>query len=69
MKFGQFEIDVFVEQRFKLDGGMMFGIVPKVLWNKLIPADDKNFIPMTTTLYVLIAHGKNMIYDTGLADN
>ena len=69
MKFGQFEIDVFVEQRFKLDGGMMFGIVPKVLWNKLIPADDKNFIPMTTNLYVLKAYGKNMIFDIGLGDN
>lgn len=69
MKFGQFEIDVFVEQRFKLDGGMMFGIVPKVLWQKLIPADDNNFIPMTTNLYVLKADGKKIIFDIGLGDN
>ncbi|TAG62917.1 MAG: MBL fold metallo-hydrolase, partial [Runella slithyformis] len=27
---------------FKLDGGAMFGVVPKVLWQKLIPADENN---------------------------
>jgi len=68
MKFGKFEIDVFVEQRFRLDGGMMFGIVPKVIWNKLTPADDKNFIPFHTNLYVLKANGKTIIFDIGLGD-
>jgi len=68
MKFGKFEINAFVEQKFRLDGGMMFGVVPKVIWNKLIPADENNFIPMTCNLYVLKAHGKNMIFDIGLGD-
>ncbi len=68
MKFGKFEINAFVEQKFRLDGGMMFGIVPKVIWNKLTPADDKNFISMTCNLYVLKAHGKIMIFDIGLGD-
>ena len=30
---------------FKLDGGAMFGVVPKVLWSKTNPADDKNLCP------------------------
>ena len=29
---------------FKLDGGAMFGVVPKTIWNKTNPADDKNLI-------------------------
>jgi hypothetical protein len=29
---------------FKLDGGAMFGVVPKVIWNKLYPADSNNLI-------------------------
>ena len=29
---------------FKLDGGAMFGVVPKVLWNKVYPADENNLI-------------------------
>jgi len=46
----------------------MFGVVPKVMWNKLIASDEYNMIPMVTNLFVLRAHGKNMIFDIGLGD-
>jgi glyoxylase-like metal-dependent hydrolase (beta-lactamase superfamily II) len=68
MKIGRFEIHSFVEQHFRLDGGMMFGVVPKVLWRKLIEADEDNLIPMTTNLFVLKANGKNHMFDAGLGD-
>ncbi|MEA2031030.1 MAG: MBL fold metallo-hydrolase [candidate division Zixibacteria bacterium] len=68
MKLGEFEIDSFVEYEFKLDGGGMFGVVPKKIWNRLIPADENNLIPMVTRLFVLRAHGKVMIFDIGLGD-
>lgn len=69
MKLGQFEIRTFVEQRFKLDGGSMFGVIPKTMWEKLWPSDEHNLIPMVTNLFVLKAHGKNMIFDLGLGDS
>ncbi|MBK7142675.1 MAG: MBL fold metallo-hydrolase [bacterium] len=68
MKFGQFEIQTFVESRFRLDGGLMFGVVPKSMWNKLLPADDNNLVPMHCNLFVLTAHGKRMVFDVGLGD-
>ncbi len=68
MKFGRFEIHTFVEQKFRLDGGTMFGVIPKSMWQKLLPADDNNLIPMFTNLFVLKAHGKTMIFDSGLGD-
>jgi glyoxylase-like metal-dependent hydrolase (beta-lactamase superfamily II) len=68
MKFGQFEIRTFIEQHFKLDGGSMFGVIPKMMWGKLWPSDEHNLIPMVTNLFVLKAHGKNMIFDIGLGD-
>ena len=68
MTFGQFEINSFVEQNFRLDGGSMFGVIPKSLWQRLIPADDRNLIPMVTNLFVLKAHGKSMLFDAGLGD-
>ena len=68
MKFGEFEIHSFVEQDFRLDGGSMFGVIPKSLWGKMIPADENNLIPMKTNIFVLKAHGKNMIFDAGLGD-
>lgn len=68
MKFGQFEIRTFVESAFRLDGGTMFGVIPKTMWQRLLPADENNLIPMVVNLFVLSAHGKNMIFDLGLGD-
>ena len=68
MKFGSFEIIPFVEQRFKLDGGAMFGVIPKKIWGKLLPADENNLISMQANLFLLKADGKNILFDTGLGD-
>lgn len=68
MKVGLFEIYTFVEQKFRLDGGSMFGVVPKTIWQNLIPADENNLIPMVTNLFILKAHGKNYLFDAGLGD-
>ena len=69
MKFGDFEIETFVEQRFKLDGGSMFGIVPRSIWQKLVTPDENNLIDFVSNVFVLKAHGKNFIFDCGLGDN
>lgn len=68
MKFGQFEIRTFVEQHFRLDGGLMFGVIPKLMWNKMITSDENNLIPMVTNLFVLKAYGKTVLFETGLGD-
>jgi len=69
MTFGDFEITPFVERRFRLDGGSMFGVIPKTLWQRQIPADDNNLIPMQTNLFVLRAHDRVMLFDAGLGDS
>lgn len=68
MKFGSFEIYPFVEQRFRLDGGSMFGVVPRKIWGRLLPPDENNLISMQTNLFLLKANGKNILFDTGLGD-
>ena len=53
---------------FKLDGGAMFGVVPKTLWEKTNPADNNNRIKMATRS-LLIEHEKKLILiDTGLGN-
>jgi len=42
MKLGRFDIDVASDGTFRLDAGTMFGLVPKVLWQRLIEVDEKN---------------------------
>jgi glyoxylase-like metal-dependent hydrolase (beta-lactamase superfamily II) len=68
MKFGSFEIIPFVERRFRLDGGSMFGIVPKIIWSRLIDCDEDNRVPMQTNLFVLKANNNNILFDTGFGD-
>ena len=54
--------------RFKLDGGAMFGIIPKPLWSKVHPADEQNRIELALRL-ILIKDGKrNILIDTGIGD-
>ncbi len=53
---------------FKLDGGAMFGVVPKVLWNKTNPADENNMIDMAARC-LLIEDGERLILiDTGMGN-
>lgn len=53
---------------FKLDGGAMFGVVPKTLWNRTNPADEDNLIDIAARC-LLIEDGKKLILiDTGMGD-
>lgn len=53
---------------FKLDGGAMFGVVPKVIWNKMIPADANNLCNWSMRC-MLIAEGDRLILiDNGIGD-
>jgi len=55
-------------QKFKLDGGAMFGVVPKTIWNKTNPADANNLIEMAARC-LLIEDGKKLILiDTGMGE-
>ncbi len=53
---------------FKLDGGAMFGVVPKSIWSKMIAADDQNLCSWTMRSLLLDYDGKVVLIDTGLGD-
>lgn len=51
---------------FKLDGGAMFGVVPKVLWQKLIPADENNLCSWNMRCLLIEEGNRLMLIDTGM---
>ncbi|ANI89477.1 MBL fold metallo-hydrolase [Arachidicoccus ginsenosidimutans] len=53
---------------FKLDGGAMFGVVPKTLWNKLLPADDNNLCTLAMRLLLIEDEGRLILIDTGIGN-
>ncbi len=51
--------------RFKLDGGAMFGVVPKSMWNKLNPADENNLCSWALRCLLVIDGNRKILIDTG----
>ncbi len=68
MKIGNYTIKSVLTGSFALDGGAMFGTVPKVLWNKTNPADDKNRIAMEARCLLLISEKRKILVDVGLGE-
>ncbi|MBC8369776.1 MAG: MBL fold metallo-hydrolase [Planctomycetes bacterium] len=65
-QLGKFKIRALRDAAFALDGGAMFGVVPRTLWQKLTPVFDDNTIPCATNPF-LIEDGTNVIVvETGL---
>jgi glyoxylase-like metal-dependent hydrolase (beta-lactamase superfamily II) len=65
LKIGEYEVHPIPTGIFGLDGGAMFGTVPKVLWEKAIPADEKNRIPMEARALLLKSPKRNILIDCG----
>jgi glyoxylase-like metal-dependent hydrolase (beta-lactamase superfamily II) len=57
-----------INGHFKLDGGAMFGVVPKALWNKTNPADENNMIDMVTRCMLIIDGERKILVDAGFGD-
>ncbi len=53
---------------FKLDGGAMFGVVPKSLWNKLNPADENNLCTWALRCLLIDEGDRRILIDTGMGD-
>jgi len=53
---------------FKLDGGAMFGVVPKVIWNKLCPSDSQNHINMAMRSLLIEDGNRLILIDTGIGN-
>ena len=65
---GDFELISLSDGFLWLDGGAMFGVVPRPLWEKRLPADDSNRIPLGMRPLVVRNGSKTMIIDAGAGD-
>jgi glyoxylase-like metal-dependent hydrolase (beta-lactamase superfamily II) len=53
---------------FKVDGGAMFGVIPKALWSRVYPSDENNLIVLTLRSLVVETDGHIILVDTGWGD-
>jgi glyoxylase-like metal-dependent hydrolase (beta-lactamase superfamily II) len=62
---GDFELTVVNDGKYYLDGGAMFGVVPKPMWEKVLPADEQNRIHMAMNSLVIRTGSDTILVDTG----
>ncbi len=53
---------------FKLDGGAMFGVVPKVIWQKIYPADENNLCNWAMRSLLIVDGDRKILIDNGIGD-
>jgi len=68
MRLGDFELTTLSDDTFALDGGQMFGIVPKPLWEKKLPADSRNRVRLALRCLLVRTSRYNVLIETGLGD-
>jgi hypothetical protein len=68
MRFGPFDITVCNHGFFRLDGGAMFGTVPKAIWSKLSPPDDENRILLAARSLIIRTGEHVVMVDAGMGD-
>jgi glyoxylase-like metal-dependent hydrolase (beta-lactamase superfamily II) len=68
MKLGKFEIYPVLDGYFRLDGGAMFGVIPKTLWQKTNPPDNNNRILLALRCCLIKTPNEIVLIDTGIGD-
>ena len=68
MKLGKLEIFSIVENSFKIDGGAMFGVVPRIFWQKVYPPDENNMVKLDINLLLIKTDGENILIDAGMGN-
>jgi len=69
MKIGNFKLKAIETIDFALDGGAMFGVIPKALWSKSYNlGDEKNRIPLAARLLLIETNKRKILVDTGLGN-
>ncbi|MGQ9799109.1 MAG: MBL fold metallo-hydrolase [Ignavibacterium sp.] len=68
MKIGKYQLYTINSGFFGLDGGAMFGIIPRPLWEKTNPADEVNRVTLATRSLLLVSDSKKILIDTGMGN-
>jgi glyoxylase-like metal-dependent hydrolase (beta-lactamase superfamily II) len=68
VRLGDLEFTIVSDGGFRLDGGAMFGVVPKPLWEKRVPPDERNRIQLCMNCVLVRTAGVTILVETGAGD-
>ena len=68
MKLGDLEVHLITDGHFSLDGGAMYGVIPKPLWEKATPPDARNRIRLSMNCLLVRTAGQTVLIEAGAGD-
>ncbi len=68
MEIGDYRIEIIPDTEFRLDGGAMFGVVPRVLWERVCPPDELNRIRMNMNCVFIDTGKEKILIETGIGE-
>ncbi|HVF29343.1 MAG TPA: MBL fold metallo-hydrolase [Pyrinomonadaceae bacterium] len=68
MEIGDYRIEIIPDTEFRLDGGAMFGVVPRVLWERVCPPDELNRISLNMNCVFIDTGREKILIETGIGE-
>ena len=68
MTLGDFELGIFSDGTYPLDGGAFFGVVPKVMWSRKVESDDRNYVQAGLNSLLIRTGKQNVLVETGMGN-
>jgi glyoxylase-like metal-dependent hydrolase (beta-lactamase superfamily II) len=68
VQFGDYRVEVVPGGEFRLDGGAMFGVVPRALWQRVAPPDETNRVTLNANCLFVEGAGERVLVETGMGD-
>lgn len=68
MNFGDYRVEIIPDTEFRLDGGAMFGVVPRVIWERVCPPDELNRIRLQMNCLFIETATEKILIETGIGE-
>src|SRR5687768_18191886 len=68
VKIGDYRIEIIPDTEFRLDGGAMFGVVPRVLWERVCPPDELNRVRLNMNCVFIETGEEKILIETGIGE-
>jgi glyoxylase-like metal-dependent hydrolase (beta-lactamase superfamily II) len=68
MLLGDYRVEIVPDAEFRLDGGAMFGVVPRAMWARELPPDEENRVRLSMNCLFVEAGSERIIIETGIGD-
>jgi glyoxylase-like metal-dependent hydrolase (beta-lactamase superfamily II) len=68
LTLGDFELTIFSDGTYPLDGGAFFGVIPKVMWSRKVEADERNYVQAGLNSLLIRTGKQNVLVETGMGN-